>query len=147
MRNLPWTWKRFGLSGYVEWRYGAGQVSSNGHDLPRSRGRECYWRTYQDAFNWRGPLGTLGSFSSRCGLWTSSSITWKLARNAKSGSPSQTCWIRICLLTRWPVCTAKSVKPCASPDSHFRDEGPESTPSPSWCACEPARVTHGEFCF
>lgn len=34
--------------------------------------------------------------------WTSSiGITWKLVRNAKGQDPSQTSWIRLCILTRW----------------------------------------------
>lgn len=131
----PWTWKRFGLSGYMEWRHGVGQVSSNGHDLSGSRGRECHLWTFHDASNRKGPPGTQGSCSSMCGLWTSSnSITWKPARNAKSWAPSETCWIRICILTRCPddLCAQQTLwNPVLVHTSHFRDEGPEFTPSPS----------------
>lgn len=38
---------------------------------------------------------------AKCSLWTNGiSISWEAVRNAESQVPSQTCWIKICILTR-----------------------------------------------
>ena len=46
---------------------------------------------------------TLTPYLSKCGPWTSSvRITWQLVKDAESWTPSQTSWIRVCILNKIP---------------------------------------------